>query len=430
MFARRKHRPQEDEPLVPHGLVWQATDEPSSDKVDSAPEKPPAPARARPTEMQVRPSPSPEAEPTVHGEPSKLSEADSPLNKLGAISPPIAWPSPKTASVIRRPIEEFNSVPLEATEANRRTATEAQTVANVKPLGKSSPSDLVSNASLPQAPFPVRTEAAPERKVEVIELGADEAQPPRSELFKAGALTLQRFVVTCSTAIGHAISKGLQTITSGVRAPNKALQAWWVSTSTRMSGGLATAREFSGQKLIAARTNAMAVAQRARGRRVRVRIVKPAYLQVLIARSRAAWDARRENIRREPRLWGSMAMAALSALLAVAVISGISRYAPGADASRRDSVTAPQQNPVVHATPASRKIQRASTAGHKSTVAAEERSAKPSPLHTKAAVKPKDMIASKTAPKTTARRIHRVSDEDDYVAPDTYHYYGKGNGSR
>src|SRR5215467_14977340 len=107
MFGRRKRKsPKEEEDLlVPHGLIWQATDEPRQTaesgptllnsaaavvRTPSPHEKPPALSVVPPSRVSTP-------------EPPPLAPTDDPRPaRLGAISPPILWPSPKTASMIRR----------------------------------------------------------------------------------------------------------------------------------------------------------------------------------------------------------------------------------------------------------------------------------------------------------------------------------------
>src|SRR5262245_29858614 len=85
MFLRRKPKakPDREEPLVPHGLIWQAT------------------ARKEP-----QPAPPPPGSPTPNQpKPRTDTRFDRPpsARKLGAISPPMAWPSPRIQEIPRRP---------------------------------------------------------------------------------------------------------------------------------------------------------------------------------------------------------------------------------------------------------------------------------------------------------------------------------------
>lgn len=46
MFSKRQRRPPEEEPLVPHGLVWQAMEDPPAEKLNTEDEKPIVPAES------------------------------------------------------------------------------------------------------------------------------------------------------------------------------------------------------------------------------------------------------------------------------------------------------------------------------------------------------------------------------------------------
>src|SRR5205809_7976076 len=93
MFARLKRKHDDDEePLVPHGLIWQATDEPTQVEEESRVAKTPAPEDNRVSFPVVE----------MPAEATTQPKADSPRN-LGAISPPLQWPSPKIQEIARHP---------------------------------------------------------------------------------------------------------------------------------------------------------------------------------------------------------------------------------------------------------------------------------------------------------------------------------------
>ena len=104
MFARRKRKDPEDEPLVPHGLIWQATDDPESvDDATSANSHVSSEVIEMPLRNDIRSQGDAAGPGSVVGNTSSGSSQSNPApGKLGAISPPIPWPSPRTASVIRR----------------------------------------------------------------------------------------------------------------------------------------------------------------------------------------------------------------------------------------------------------------------------------------------------------------------------------------
>src|SRR6266536_4159178 len=100
-------------------------------------------------------------------------------------------------------------------------------------------------------------------------------------------------------------------------------------------------------------------------------------------------------------------MAALSALLAVGMISSVRRYSPTPDTPKHMDRHTPSDPPVIPATQG--KSQHRSPVTHANVVAAT--AAAPLTATTFAAPKPKVL-------KPRLRR------DDDYVAQDTYIYYG------
>src|SRR5262249_8390361 len=106
--------------------------------------------------------------------------------------------------------------------------------------------------------------------------------------------------------------KCVATLSSRSRLAGQSLQRWWRSSLSGM-GRMKSIRDY----------------------KLHIRIVKPVRAHELIKRSRLAWAEREDAIRREPRLWMSLMMAALSAMLTMGVISAVSHYAPGADASNK-----------------------------------------------------------------------------------------------
>src|SRR5436190_5069543 len=145
MFARRKPKVQEDEPLVPHGLVWQATAEPEAAPEGNMPvvsqanaqgklvEMPQPPAAAD-GEAKTSPSPSP-LFPLGKSLHRKMIPASSPANpssdapipkKPVAASPPEFWISVKRPELVKTSAPETAvpavglSEPAEKREVVRR----------------------------------------------------------------------------------------------------------------------------------------------------------------------------------------------------------------------------------------------------------------------------------------------------------------------
>lgn len=168
------------------------------------------------------------------------------------------------------------------------------------------------------------------------------------------------------------------------------------------------------------------VLQRARALRVTIRI--PAsnwrFLSSL-SKSARAWGAQvHRNLRRDSQLWASIAMAGLSALLALGVISALRHYdsEKGLLPTTQETVDAAVPSPAI-------------PAPSPSVVARESASQKPSPLADRRVkdelllTRPAPAKAQRKAMPSTASkkpRHRRKIQEDDYVAADTYVFYGSG----
>jgi hypothetical protein len=124
-----------------------------------------------------------------------------------------------------------------------------------------------------------------------------------------------------------------------------------------------------------------------------------------------AKDVKLHLVRRDPRLWTSMGMAALSAVLALLVISGVRGYSPDTSPSKvsRNVSAPPVQQP-------------AAIAATKPSPATASRSSKPvAPVVKQASLS--TPVRKAASPRVTRKKIHH-HEEDDYVAKDTYVYYG------
>jgi hypothetical protein len=118
-----------------------------------------------------------------------------------------------------------------------------------------------------------------------------------------------------------------------------------------------------------------------------------------------------------------MAMATLSALLTMGLISGVRSYGPDSNGSGGNTA-ATKKNQVTPAGLIAPRTALADSPDVKKTSRVTQRSALPKPS---AAVAERRQPAPPTK-RPGIQRVHHSNDED-YVAPDTYHYYGK-NGSR
>jgi hypothetical protein len=103
MLARRKRRQEEDEKelLVPHGLIWQAIEKPMS----------PQPETANSAASKDAAKATASAAPSSPARSGPESGTTKP--KLGAISPPLRWPSLQIQEIARPMQRRFPGIPPE-----------------------------------------------------------------------------------------------------------------------------------------------------------------------------------------------------------------------------------------------------------------------------------------------------------------------------
>lgn len=146
-------------------------------------------------------------------------------------------------------------------------------------------------------------------------------------------------------------------------------------------------------------------------RRVRIRLATRDPLQKIVSGPMAVCRAAANAIRQNARLVNSLAMATLSALLAWGLIAAVRHYDPAAKAAGHDAARS-----FVKANPA--------LAAPATAVVAKDPASKPDGLRTASSASKKPRVVQAADRKTIRKQEHR-SGNDDYVAPDTYVYYGK-----
>jgi len=463
MFARRKRGSQdEDEPLVPHGLVWQATDDEPGSSAETllASHTVPAPPIQMPSDDNCEQAQAVPPTPVSHAPESIAKPPDSNPGKLGNISPPIRWPSLKTASVIRRiePVPHASSLteskPVREVTPPQKLAPVAQVPVQPKLEAQPttldgqgrSPSRIESKLTLePTALKPLAPEKI--RQVEVIELETTDGSPAEKSqrrdafvrLFESLRHQAGNVYRLTGKSVDHAgrklqtayaainlrarferakllAEKCVHTAVAGSVSAREAFKARWATNSPRMDRVRSSVEEFSSNAMKSSIARSADFAQRVRNHRVRIRLVKSPSVQAVIQRSKLAWAARSDAIRREPRLWTSLAMGALSALLTLGLITAVRPYAPGRNLP--NSASQSQHGPASLIAPQTALASTRQTAkAHRDNGAVQ----KPTP-------RPPSSVAASATPKPVGHRTSR--DEEDYVAPNSYHYYGPSGKSR
>jgi hypothetical protein len=130
------------------------------------------------------------------------------------------------------------------------------------------------------------------------------------------------------------------------------------------------------------------------------------------------WKTKRDRVAIDSRFWTSMTMAAISALIVLGIVSVVPNYAakslPSRILSPNSSVNANVAAPVVLAAP--RQTSSSQAVPPQTGKTAAKRTANPK-LAQERPASPEVAVP---------RKAHRAAD-DDYVAPDTYKYYGNGS---
>ncbi len=483
MFGNRKGKLQEDEEsLVPHGLIWHATSEPTPEEVAKneealgytvnyaqESERVRREQAAQPTEQApVVASQPPPATPSVipwwrveQPEPpatrpvSKLTPLPLSAYVPTPIEPAVEPPRPsrieplqirptpvQPVDVQRIAIPPAAVQPVQAISASAPVQTPAQISQPSTPRVHGSMA-ISAQVDLPATPQPaVFKSPAPKPQIE------ERLVPMPSEITEALALAFSRLRSTGKTAwlslgavCGKVLERGRQTIRSlelgdGLARAGKGSQNLIQSGMARTSryartmgsalGTLSDAGVSLGQHLLTRVRKASAsgtgdVVRPANPgpstpSRIRV-LLAAAALQsrIIAAQQLSAWRMRRERAAIDSRFWASMTMSAIAAIIALVIVSVVPHYAAKSLPSRllntNPSVDANVAAPVA-AAPASKTI-----APIRKTATATGAQTTPSKANT----------AKADSAKSAAKPKHVV--HDDYVAPNTYKYYGTGSKS-
>ena len=421
MFWRRRKLP-EDEPLVPHGLISQAMEE------EGSPELPPDMWDNSPEDVQQSPAEPVEMRLRVSA-PVQSSQVEA-LPEQGKISPPLRWPRLDEDEIARRAqgIDTAVSFPYR------------------KPIVSAAVPDLDQ--------FEPATVAEP-AKLEVIESspGADSipVAPVRAARFVKfrNLLSRVRDVRLPNTEplrqrIHSAFSQARGSATTGFQSATNRLQEVRSKSGVALDAAKVRLVDKSHAAIAQSRSGLQHVRENIRGtdlsgarrawNRVRswqVTVRIPAsnrrFIASTIESAKSSGLLVGRMVQRDSRLWASMGMAALSALLALGFISAVRHYGP-------DRVEAqPTSTKVSGVAATTTAAQSHSGVLPKPKTIAKTDDPKRSPIATTQAIKqapvasPPVVVPQKkevSALSTPKHRVRHISEEDDYVAKDTYVFYG------
>lgn len=454
MFSfRKRKREAEDEPLVPHGLVWQATDTPEEQPQTEPPKESiskgsPPPPEGKP-QQELRQPPGPlelplKANPdiaTASGTTLPRREPVAAVNRIGAISPPKAWPSPRVQELTRRaqnePADEGVAAPRLPIDAMHLRDAEGPVVNQAKAHSD----DIAAPELLTPAPTPdIEPVSAKVQSADITEpaprkpIFSDTFALIRQELRDARSIVGQEFrelrlkagesfrALRLKQKLGHGrdfvVRRTADARTGFASLSDQAKErsgAWRDAASVSAKQNLNRSSLAISERF--ARTREIA-SQAWNHHPVRIRIrgmgIGKARMAVTGLNQRFKLSGLTAN--RDSRLWTSMAMAALSALLALAVITGVRGYVP-VERGSNPNPPATSLSSEQTVTPAPAVSHRTHSHLAKSPPAVHVASKPVAPLTQAASVK-KTVVA----PEPIRRR--RLTADEDYVAKDTYVVYG------
>jgi hypothetical protein len=430
MFPWRKCKPQEEEPLVPHGLIWQATEEPMPPKAESSKRNAPPNATTITSPAQI-----PQAVKMPMGRVE--AGAPPPVNtgslapKLDDIPRPLPWASLNVRDAIKKPPvlddASFWRTPARSANVSGISSNKSAPIEDKSEIELASPAkainDRETSRKLPRVFVDCKREFSgtlSEARHAVAELSANAKHVYAAWKVRRNITQARQ---DAETRIAHLRIDVSRQKRAAVRKQNLSLRMTAVISGAQgVASGIqekaATVFESFGQ-----------LARRMSARRVRIRIAAGGELAIFFQQIKRTHGELRLALQRNSRLATSMTMAALSAVLTLGLILIVSRYQPSASAGTRVVISPPQQRSSVaqpvHSEPS--KSFASNSAQSAPVPAGNVSSAKPSAVVSTTLRAP---IRSSQSKPVATRRPHHNEDED-YVARDTYVYYGaKGKQSR
>lgn len=420
MFFRRKPKvkPDQEEPLVPHGLIWQATVQ---------------------EERQPAPAPPPHVPPSA-SPPSRQTEVkfDRPpsIRKLGAISPPIPWPSPMVQEITRRPHSHVDTERMAAITMGQLVPAQYREKPQVSPAlttRDTSPPPLKTSPSVVETPqrralpSPVRN-IRPEPSDRFLHFRArcrvlgDSWAKARLEV-RANIRAVYA-EIHLRERIRHVSELVRQQLRRGLLFPRrvKPTLTFVVNQSKTAHEKLISVPQPIFRRIENWSQRSAAATNKVWQHKVRVGVDAQAWsrLTTRVTALTTRWKAKPLGLKFDSRLWTSMAMAAVSAGMALALVSVIRHYGPeGSPATTGRSVAAPSPRvkPVKntnlrwHTNLSQRHVLEKPSAARQSAPAGRSQNVEKAPV-----------LASQKMHHRKARP--HSSEDDDYVARDTYVYYG------
>ena len=343
MLARRKPRPQDDEPLVPHGLISQALEAPQTpESVAPSQPKPPTPAIVKVKRPPAQILRWPESA-------RKIREG------MGALS---AFSTSAFSKRIRQTREHFQI---------------SRYMVAIRNFGSRSAKRFTQTLAVVLIIRKLRSS---------VHFSGNVARFRKSTAIGANRLSL-----TCRTWGHHAATRFQRLNAEGLRELKE------MRTRVRIEENLALS-----------------------GTQVRIQLSGiPLRMRIALARANSAWAIRRNSLSRNSQVWTSLALGAICSLVVMSIFSIARHYAKASlPSSRTANVSSVQAGIAVAPGTVPIASQPLKSISENQTI-----------QHASARLKPKPH-ESRPATVTPRKRIHR-NEEEDYVAKDTYVYYGRNS---
>jgi hypothetical protein len=365
--GRKPKRQDDDEPLVPHGLISQALDSPPSPPENSVP---------------------------IQANPQQASDI------LPKRPPARALQWPRAARQVKEGIKDAHILPKTSAELRKHVQ--------------------VSTHQFSEQLKQIRSDAS--TRGNRIRESAQQFSAHLMQIRSAASAHADRIRGNLARLIPPASANIHRSVQVSVNAARKFIvhcANWTVglfrSASTRSATAFRRISDTSSSRLTHMRTKTELPANTTRaGIHLRVKLSGiPLKARIALARARSELDLRRESLSGNSRLRTSVALGALSALMVMGIFSTARHYANGSLPSKR-------------------------AASASSTKAADIVSPV-APIPTKAVARvsavPRSQLPSAPKPKPAQRKIERKTvaarpkmhrnEDEDYVAKDTYVYYGR-----
>ena len=490
MFGNHKRKLQdEEESLVPHGLIWHATEEPNPEEVAKNEEilghtiqYAQVIEQARRTEQPTQPQQVPEAPaPVLPAKPApipwwRMAQPEAPVERpisklapmpLSAYAPTPIEPAVEALRPARiqpmpiRPIPvhpvEVQGVDVQPIAVSPAAVQPIQAISTATPMA---PPGQAFQVSAPQVEgslaASVHVQASPTSEPKLYNppvpkpLVEERLVPKSSEITEALVLVFSRLRsagknawLSLGSVSGKVIERRRQTVRS--LEVGEGLARAGKHTQSLIQGGVARTSRYA--RTLAGALSAFSRGGVSRVQQLRTRVPTastaatgdvvppadlhpsaPSRIRMLLAasalqtknvtaRQLSAWRMPRERMATDSRLWASMTMSAIAAVIALVIVSIVAHYAARSLPSRilnpNPSVDA---NVAARAAAAPAQVQKTVTPVRKTVTA----------TRTQTTAAKTDAVKADSAKSASNPKPKRIA-HDDYVAPNTYKYYGTGS---